>query len=82
MATRVINPQRADLLAGAAQSSPTRRLAGLLASMNRWWEERRRYRATVRQLEALDDDILADVGVSRGEIDTVARRVVAHGRWR
>jgi len=82
MATHVINPQRADLLAGAAQSSPTRRLAGLLASFNRWLENRRRYRATVRELEALDDDILADVGVARGEIESVARRVAAHRRWR
>ena len=82
MATHVINPQRADLLAGAAQSSPTRRLARLLASFNRWREDRRRYRATVRQLEALDDDVLADVGVARGEIETIARRVVTLGRWR
>ena len=82
MATNVIDPQRADLLAGAAQSAPTRRLAGLLASFNRWRADRRRYRATVRQLEALDDDILADVGVARGEIETIARRVVTHGRWR
>jgi uncharacterized protein YjiS (DUF1127 family) len=82
MATHVINPQRADLLAGAAQSSPTRRLAGLLASFNRWRADRRRYRTTVRALEALDDDILADVGVTRGDIETIARRVVAHGRWR
>ena len=82
MATHVINRRRADLLAGAAQSSPTRRVAGLLASFNRWWVDRQRYRSTVRQLEALDDDLLADVGVARGEIETIARRVVAQGRWR
>lgn len=82
MASHVIDPRRADLLAGAAQSSPTRRLAGLLASFNRWLENRRRYRRTVRELAALDDAILADVGVARGEIDTIARQVVAHRRWR
>jgi uncharacterized protein YjiS (DUF1127 family) len=82
MATNVIGSRRADLLAGAVQSSPTRRLAGVLASFNRWRSDRRRYRATVRALEALDDGVLADVGVARGEIETIARRVVTHGRWR
>ena len=82
MATRVINPQRADLVADAIQSSPTRRLAGLLARLGDWRERRRRYRATVRELAALDDDILADVGVPRGEIEAVARRVAAQHRWR
>lgn len=82
MATHVINPRRADLLAGAVQASPTRRAARLLASFNRWREDRRRYRTTVRALEALDDHVLADVGVARGEIDTIARRVAMHGRWR
>jgi uncharacterized protein YjiS (DUF1127 family) len=82
MATHVIAAQRPDLLAGAAQASPTRRLAGLLASFNRWLESRRRYRATVRELTALDDDLLADVGVVRGEIEAIARRVVTYGRWR
>jgi uncharacterized protein YjiS (DUF1127 family) len=82
MATNVITAHRPDLAAGAVQSAPTRRLAGLLARFNRWLDERRRYRATVRELDALDDEILADVGVARGEIESVARRVVAHGRWR
>lgn len=82
MATRVINPQRADLVADAIQSSPTRRLAGLLARLGDGRERRRRYRATVRELAALDDDILADVGVPRGEVEAVARRVAAQHRWR
>ena len=82
MATNVIGSRRADVLAGAVQSSPTRRLAEALASFNRWRAERRAYRATVGQLEALDADIQADIGGARGEIEAIARRVVAHGRWR
>jgi uncharacterized protein YjiS (DUF1127 family) len=82
MATHVINPQRADLVAGAVRSAPTQHLAGLLARFNAWREERRRYRATVRELNALDDVILADVGVARGEIEAIARHVAAHRRWR
>ena len=82
MATNVVTPHRADLLAGAVQSGPTRRAAGLLARFNRWLEDRRRYRATLRALEALDDELLADIGILRGEIEAVARRVVAHRRWR
>jgi uncharacterized protein YjiS (DUF1127 family) len=81
MATHVIDRQRADLGADASQS-PSRRLAGLLARLGDWRERRRRYRATVRELAALDDDILADVGVPRSEIEAVARRVAAQHRWR
>lgn len=82
MATNVIIPNRADLLAGAARTMPTARPAGPLARLGRWLADRRRYRVTVRELEALDDDILADIGVVRGEIDSIARRVSTHGRWR
>ena len=79
MATNVITPNRADLFAGAASMSPP---AGPLARLARWLAEHRRYRATVRELSALDDELLADIGVVRSEIDAVAHRVAAHGRWR
>jgi uncharacterized protein YjiS (DUF1127 family) len=82
MATNVLTPDRADLLAGRVQTSPTRRFAMLLARFNDWRAQRRRYRITVRELEALDDDILSDVGIQRGQIELVARQVAAHGRWR
>jgi uncharacterized protein YjiS (DUF1127 family) len=42
--------------------------AGLVARM-RAWNERR---VTFAELERLDDRILADIGLSRGEIDQVA----------
>jgi uncharacterized protein YjiS (DUF1127 family) len=82
MATNVFTPDRADLLADRIQSTPTRSLAGLLARLNGWLGQRRRYRTTLRELEALDDIILADVGIPRGQIELVARQVAAHGRWR
>jgi uncharacterized protein YjiS (DUF1127 family) len=82
MATDVITAHRRDLAAGAGQSAPTGGLPGLWASFKRWLDDRRRYRTTVRELDALDDDILADVGVARSEIESVARRVVTLGRWR
>jgi uncharacterized protein YjiS (DUF1127 family) len=82
MATNAFTPDRADLLAGRVQSAPTRRLAGLLARLNDWLTQRRRYRTTVRELEALDDGLLSDIGIPRGQIELIARQVAAHGRWR
>ncbi len=35
------------------------------------------YRRTVNQLEALDNRVLADIGIKRGDIDTVAREYAA-----
>ncbi|MGH6947229.1 MAG: DUF1127 domain-containing protein [Kiloniellales bacterium] len=75
MATNVITTQPADILAGRVPSSPSRRLGELLARLSRWLEQRRRYRATFRELSALSDEVLADVGILRGEIDEVARRL-------
>jgi uncharacterized protein YjiS (DUF1127 family) len=77
MATHVITSQRPDILAGRVQSSSSRRLAELFAGLNRWLEQRSRYRATVSELSALNDDVLADIGVRRGEINDIARRLAA-----
>lgn len=77
MATNVINSRRPDILAGRVQSLSSRRLATLFARLNRWVEQRRRYRATVRELSALGDEVLADLGIPRGEIDRIARRLAA-----
>ena len=75
MATNVVTTQRADILAGRALSVSSRRLGELFALFNGWLEQRRRYRATVSELSALSDEVLADVGILRGEIDEVARRL-------
>jgi uncharacterized protein YjiS (DUF1127 family) len=74
MATQVIDPRRADILAGHAQSVATRRLGELFVTLNAWLERRRHYRATVAELSALSDQLLADVGVKRSEIGAVAER--------
>ena len=80
MATNVITSRRPDILAGRVQSSSSRRLAELFARLNRWLQQRRRYRTTVTELRALSDEVLADVGVQRGEIEEIARRLAARPR--
>lgn len=54
-------------------SSPPRSLFGRVTA---WIEEHRRYRRTVEELAHLTDRELADVGLSRSEIDLVARNCV------
>ncbi|MGH6912246.1 MAG: DUF1127 domain-containing protein [Geminicoccales bacterium] len=75
MATNVITTQPADILAGRVPSSSSRRPGELFARLDRWLEQRRRYRATIRELSTLSDDVLADIGILRGEIEEVARRL-------
>lgn len=55
---------------------PVRQMAGLLGPIRR----RLQRRATIRQLEALDDRILADIGLLRREIPAALDRYAAHGR--
>jgi uncharacterized protein YjiS (DUF1127 family) len=74
MATQVIT-RRADIAAGRAQSVASRGLGELFARLNRWLEQRRRYRATVAKLSALPDELLADIGVLRGDIEDIAGRL-------
>jgi len=80
MATHVIDPRRADLLAGRAQSVTARGLGALFASLNDWLAERRHYRTTVAELSALTDQQLADVGVLPGEIHAIARQLARQAR--
>jgi uncharacterized protein YjiS (DUF1127 family) len=77
MATNVVTTHRPDILAGRVQSSSSRRLAQVFARLNLWFEQRRRYRATVSELSALSDEVLADVGIRRGEINRIARSLAA-----
>jgi uncharacterized protein YjiS (DUF1127 family) len=78
MATQVIT--RADIAAGRAQSAASRGLGELFARLNRWLEQRRHYRTTVAKLNALPDELLADIGVLRGDIDAIARRLARQAR--
>jgi uncharacterized protein YjiS (DUF1127 family) len=79
MATQVIT-RRADIAAGRAQSVASRGLGELFARLNRWLEQRRHYRTTVAKLNALPDELLADVGVLRGDIDEIAKRLARQAR--
>lgn len=45
-------------------------LAKFLRDYRTW----RRYRASVRELSKLDDHTLADIGISRSEIEAIAWR--------
>ncbi len=80
MATHVIDPRRADLLAARAQSVSARGLGQLFARVNGWLAERRHYRATVAELSALSDQQLVDVGVLPGDIHALARRLARQAR--
>ncbi|MFO1068768.1 MAG: DUF1127 domain-containing protein [Geminicoccaceae bacterium] len=46
----------------------------LFARVLAWLDEQRRYRRTVDELAQLSDRELSDIGLSRAEIDHVARR--------
>jgi uncharacterized protein YjiS (DUF1127 family) len=51
-------------------ASPLRRLAThLRGALSRWWLAER----TRRELHGLPDEVLRDLGISRGDIDYVAR---------
>jgi uncharacterized protein YjiS (DUF1127 family) len=47
---------------------------GLFARVVAWLDEQRRYRRTVNELSQLTARELEDVGITRAEIDGVARR--------
>jgi uncharacterized protein YjiS (DUF1127 family) len=80
MATHVIDPRRAELLAGGATSARAHGLGELFTRISGWFAEGRHYRATVDELSALTDQQLADVGVLRSEIPEVARGLARRAR--
>jgi|DewCreStandDraft_4_1066084.scaffolds.fasta_scaffold00029_291 uncharacterized protein YjiS (DUF1127 family) len=63
-----------SLAARASERAGT--LAGLVGRLAAWWEERRRIARTIAELEQLSDAELADIGISRADIERVARRSV------
>ncbi|AJE45386.1 DUF1127 domain-containing protein [Celeribacter indicus] len=55
-------------------SSPLRRLRALFDGLRHAYARHRAYGQTFRQLDALSDHELADIGVARPEIPSIARR--------
>jgi len=57
------------------QADPTpgllRRIASALAGFVRTYLERRTLRSTARVLQGMDDRMLADIGMTRGEIHSI-----------
>ena len=80
MATQVIT-QRADIAAGRAQSAAIARpRRAVRRASTAGSTERRHYRNTVAKLDALADEMLADIGVLRGDIQAIARRLARQAR--
>lgn len=71
MATQMV----ASAHTAAAGSRQGGSAAGLFRRFGAWIEENRRYRRTVAELSALTDRELDDIGLSRGDIEHVARGV-------
>ena len=77
MAVHTITAKNINALAGnEAQawrvSETLRRLITKLEARIAYWY---RYRTTVVELDQLSDPVLADIGIARGDIRTVARAV-------
>ena len=63
----------------AATFSPADRFSGLLAQVKASFARRAVYMQTVRELDALTDRELADLGISRLDVPTLAREA-AYGK--
>ena len=68
MATNMANTY--GVVAGASSVSGN----GVFSRLVEGWREYRRYQRTLAELDGLTDRDLADIGLSRSEIDLAARR--------
>jgi uncharacterized protein YjiS (DUF1127 family) len=59
---------------GASHTAAARAGSSLLQRLIAWYGEQRRYRRTLNELLALSDRELNDIGVSRSDVEAVARR--------
>ncbi len=60
----------------AASKSTKREYSGIFANLNNFWQDYRLYRQTVKELTNLSDRELADLNISRWDIDRIARQAV------
>jgi uncharacterized protein YjiS (DUF1127 family) len=61
------------MLSRQAGFSDTPRLCRAWRDAASWLRRRRQYHAAVRELAALDERMLKDIGITRGDIPAVAR---------
>jgi uncharacterized protein YjiS (DUF1127 family) len=77
MSTTFVNPYRvlAESAASRLQTTSATGFVGqLLHRATGWLESHRRYQQTLDELSVLSDRELDDIGLTRGDIETVARR--------
>jgi uncharacterized protein YjiS (DUF1127 family) len=58
-----------------ATTSIRQRLSGLTMGLGRRWAQERVYRRTIRELSAMSDRDLTDIGIRRANIHTIAQQV-------
>ncbi len=77
MNSRIANPYEMMGHAAAANSADSHG-TGIVGRLVSWFSRERQYRATYNELSALTDRDLADIGVSRSDIVSIARRCVTN----
>jgi uncharacterized protein YjiS (DUF1127 family) len=72
----LVNPYRVLGASAASHATPAAGgfLGQLLHRVGHWFVEQRRYQETLSELAALSDRELDDIGLTRGDIEFVARR--------
>jgi uncharacterized protein YjiS (DUF1127 family) len=78
MTTTVANSYR-SLGAAASRATGASTGEGLLGRLTTWFSEQRRYRQTINELSTLSERELDDIGLTRGDIESVARRCARFG---
>ncbi|MGH6927094.1 MAG: DUF1127 domain-containing protein [Dongiaceae bacterium] len=64
-----VRPRRRSTIAGAAAAAIADRVQGLLRAICAWHNAR----TAARHLHALNDDMLRDIGMDRGQIERLVR---------
>lgn len=76
MAAQAITSQDINALTGRTYPALESGMASPLDLLRRlvsWYQEDRRYRETVSELDRLSDHVLADIGIGRHQIQEIAQ---------